>query len=131
MLCAARRGATCRPGGALGARSMSQADELTMKLGLRLFLQVLMHDIDQLLGRRGMRGIARLAGIDHVLANVILNDLGDKPVQGAAAGGGLLQDDGAFIVRIDCAFDGFDLTAHTFEPIQKLRFLFGDVTHNF
>lgn len=60
-----------------------------------------MHDIDEFLGRGDLRGITRLAGIDHVLANVVLNHFRDKAVQSAAAGGGLLQDGGAFIVRID------------------------------
>jgi hypothetical protein len=89
-----------------------------------------MHDIDKFLGRGDLRGITSLAWIDHVLADVVFNDLRDKAVQGAAARGGLLQDGGAFVVRIDGAFDGFDLTAHSFESIQKLGFFFCDVAHN-
>ena len=92
--------------------------------------QILMHDIDEFLGRGDLRGIARLARIEHVLANVVFNDLRDKAVQGAAAGGGLLQDGGTFVIRIDGAFDRFDLTAHALETIQELGFFFCDVAHN-
>jgi hypothetical protein len=89
-----------------------------------------MHDIDEFLGRRDLRGVTRLAGIDHVFSDVVLNELRDKAIQRAAAGGGLLQDRGTFIVRIDGAFDRFDLTAHAFDAIQQFGFFFGDVTHN-
>ncbi len=77
-----------------------------------------MHDIDEFLGSGHLWGITRLAGIDHVFTDVVLNDLRDKAIQGAAAGGGLLQDGGAFVVRINCALDGFELTAHSSDAIQ-------------
>ena len=89
-----------------------------------------MHDIDEFFGRSDLRSIARLTRVDHVLANVVLDDLRDKTVQGAAAGGGLLQDGGTFVIRIDGAFDRFDLTAHALETIQEFGFFFGDVAHN-
>ncbi len=90
-----------------------------------------MHDIDEFLGRGDLRGIARLTWVDHVLANVIFDDLRDKAVQGAAAGGSLLQHGGTFVIGIDGTLDCFDLTAHAFETIQELGFFFGDVAHNY
>ncbi len=89
-----------------------------------------MHDIDELLSGYDLRRVARLAGIHHVFSDVVLDDLRDKAIQGAAARGCLLKDRSAFVVGIDGALNRFDLAAHAFETIQKLGFFFGDVTHN-
>src|SRR5579862_4667763 len=55
---------------------------------LRLF-QIAVDDVDQLFGRLGARVIARGSRVDHVLADVILDDLGDEAVERSAAGGRL------------------------------------------
>jgi len=108
----------------------STGPRVALPVPLALPFQILMHDVDELLGGGDLRRIARLAWIDHVLANVVFNDLRDKAVQGAATGGGLLQYGGAFVIRIDGAFDRFDLTTHALETIQELGFFFCDVAHN-
>jgi hypothetical protein len=56
--------------------------------------------------------------IDHVFANVVLDNLRDESVQGPSTGGGLLKDRGTFVVRIDRAFHRFDLAAHALESIH-------------
>ena len=94
------------------------------------FLQILMHNIDQFLGRGDLRRIPRLARIDHMFTDVVLDDLRDKAVQGAAARGGLLKDHCAFVVGIDGTLDRLDLAPHAFEAIQELGFFFCDVAHN-
>jgi hypothetical protein len=45
---------------------------------------------------------------------VVLDDFRDESIECAAAGGRLLQDHGALVVRIDGALDCFELTAHAF-----------------
>lgn len=89
-----------------------------------------MHDIDEFLGRGDLRGIARITWVDHVFANMVFDDLRDESVQGAAAGGGLLQYGGTFVIGVHGTFDRFDLTAHALETIQEFGFFFGDVAHD-
>ena len=43
-----------------------------------------MDDFDQFLRRLPVRVIDRRGGIDHMLSDVIFDDLADKPFQGAA-----------------------------------------------
>jgi hypothetical protein len=60
---------------------------------LRALLHVGAHDLDQLLGGLGLllRGLLP-GGVEHVEAHVVLDDLGDQPVQRAARGGDGLED---------------------------------------
>ena len=69
----AAAGGWCAPG-VVGERARSIAPQP------RSLLQILMHDIDQFLGRGNLRGIPRLARIDHVFTDMVLNDLRDKAV---------------------------------------------------
>ncbi len=88
-----------------------------------------MNDLDELFGGKRLRGVAVRSRIDHVLADVVFYDFRDETVQGAAARGGLLEDGGAFVIRIHGALDGLNLPAHAFETVEKFAFLFGDMTH--
>ncbi len=88
-----------------------------------------MYDFDELFGRRDSRVIAVGPWVDHVLANVVLDHFRNKPIQGAAARGRLLQNVGALLARLDRALDGLDLTSQASDPIQKFGFFLADVTH--
>ncbi len=57
-----------------------------------------------------------------MLANVVLDHFRNKPIQGAAARGRLLQNVGAVLARLDRALDSLDLTSQASDPIQSLAF---------
>ncbi len=88
-----------------------------------LLFQVLVDDVDQFLS--GFRVWIAAGGIrvDHVLANMVLDDFGYKAVHGAPTGGRLLQDHGALLIGLDRTFDSLNLTAQPPDPIQQLGFL--------
>jgi hypothetical protein len=88
-----------------------------------------MHDFDEFFGREDLGRIATGARIDHVLTNVIFDHLGNEAVQGTPAGSGLLQDIRTLLIGIDRALNRFNLTAQSFDAIQKLHLFFRDVTH--
>jgi hypothetical protein len=94
-----------------------------------LSLQVLVNDLDEFLGREDLGRIAAGAWIDHVLTNVIFDDLSDEAVQRTPAGSGLLQDIRTLLICIDRPLNRFNLTAQSFDAIQKLHLFFRDVTH--
>jgi hypothetical protein len=48
---------------------------------------------------------------------MVLDDLCDESVQRAAAGGGLLQEVRALIIRVHSSFNRFNLTAKSFDTI--------------
>ena len=50
-----------------------------------------MNDLDQFLGRDRARIVMRRCGIDHMLPDMILDHLGDEPVERAAARGRLCR----------------------------------------
>ncbi|BCA63991.1 hypothetical protein HMP09_3225 [Sphingomonas sp. HMP9] len=79
-----------------------------------------MDDLDQRLGRDGAGIVMRGGGIDHVFADMILDHLGDEPVERAATRGGLLQDTRALRVFLDRAFERFDLFLQTADPVARL-----------
>ena len=64
-------------------------------------------------------------------ANVVLHHLGHQAVHGAAHRGDDLQHVGAADLGFERALDGFDLTADTPHPGQKLRFFANSVGHVF
>jgi len=72
----------------------------------------------------------RGALIDHVFPDVVLNHLGDKALQGATAGRGLLKDARAFLIIFNRPFDGFHLAADAAEAIEQLCLLMSDVGHD-
>jgi hypothetical protein len=78
-------------------------------------------DLDQFLGRRAPWVILSSRRIDHVLADMILDDFGDESVHGAAAGGRLLQHRGALFFLGHGALDGFDLPSTPLESIEQFR----------
>ena len=81
-----------------------------------------MHDLDQLFGGDHARIIALRVRIEHVLANVVLDHLGDEPVERAPARGCLLQDAGALVIRFHGALDSVDLAAQALQAVQQFRF---------
>ena len=91
--------------------------------------QIGVDDRDQLLGRLRPGIVARRIRIEHVLADMVLDHLGDEPVERAAAGGRLLENARAFGVGLDRALDRLELAAQPLEPVEELLFFFRDVTH--
>jgi hypothetical protein len=85
---------------------------------------------DEFLGRQYLRRLACCPWIEHVFANMILNDLGNESIQSPATGSGLLQDIRTLIIRIDRALNRFNLTAQSFHAVQKLCLFFRDMTHS-
>jgi len=81
-----------------------------------------MDDVDQLVGCLRIRIVARLALIDHVLANMVLDHFGDEAVKRAPARRRLLQNSNAFHIGFDCALDGVNLTAQALEPVEEFGF---------
>ena len=80
-----------------------------------------MDDLDQLLGSFGTGIAFGEIGIDQVLANVILEDLGDEPLQGSAAGGGLLKNPRTLFVALDSALDCLNLPLDALQAIEQFR----------
>lgn len=91
--------------------------------------QVGMNDRDQFLGGLGARIVARGIGVEHMLADMVLDHLGDEPIERTAAGGRLLKDARTFGVSLDRALNRLKLAAQSLEPVEQLLFLFRDVTH--
>ena len=69
----------------------------------RLLFQVLMDDLNELGGRRHAWVVALGPGVDDVLADVVLDHLRNEAIQGAPAGGGLLEYIGAVQAHLDMA----------------------------
>jgi hypothetical protein len=114
------------------AGAMSTVDVILVAhvcLAPNLLFQVLMDDLDELFGSRHARVVALGPRVDHVLANVVLDHLGNEAIQGTPAGGGLLKYIGTVLAHLDCALNGLELTAQASDAVQKLGFLFSDVAH--
>ena len=88
-----------------------------------------MDDRHQLFGGLNAGVVAWSQRVDHVLADVVLDDLGDEAVHRTAAGGGLLQHAGALGLFVDCALEGFELAADAAKAIEELGLLGRDVSH--
>ena len=88
-----------------------------------------MNDFDQLFGRESARVILGRSRVEHVFADVILDDLAYEAVKRAATGGGLLEDAGTFAVGLHCALDGFDLTTNALKPVEELDLLVRHMRH--
>src|SRR5579864_978388 len=88
-----------------------------------------MDDPDQLLCSVRPRIIARRLRVDNVLADMVLDDLGDQPVERAAAGRDLLQHGGAAGILLEGAFDGVELAADAANPVEQLLPLLLRMSH--
>jgi hypothetical protein len=75
-------------------------------------------EVDEVLGYflRGERGAT---GLQHVLADVVFEDLGHEAVDTAADVGEEHEDVGAVGVAAEGALDGVDLTADTFDAGEE------------
>ena len=82
-----------------------------------------MDDANQFLGGLPARVVVIGGGVDQVFADVVLDDLGDEAVHGAAAGCRLLEHERALLVVDARPFDRGDLSADAFEAIEKLCLL--------
>src|SRR5579863_3758796 len=72
-------------------------------------LEVGVNHVDQLVGGVGARSTRDSP--EHVLAYVILEDLGEQAVDGAARGGEQMHDVGTVRGALEGALDGLDLAA--------------------
>ncbi|MGC1387183.1 MAG: hypothetical protein WA807_04150 [Steroidobacteraceae bacterium] len=95
----------------------------------KLLFEIRVDDVDQFLRGHDTRIVPGRARIEHVLANVILNDLGDEAIQRTPTRGGLLKNAGALMIGLDRALERIDLTAQAFEAIQKFGLFFCNVAH--
>src|SRR5882724_9087231 len=94
-----------------------------------LLLQILVNNFDEFFSGQRLRCLAPRVWVHQMFANMVFDYLGDESVQGAAAGGCLLEDIGALIIRLDGSFDRLDLTAQSSDAIQQFGFFRRDVTH--
>src|SRR5262249_42602904 len=85
--------------------------------------QIRVDDLDQLLGGAVARVVGRRLRIDEVLVNVVLDDLGDEPVEGASTGRRLLQHGGAARLLLERALDRIDLAADAPDAVAQLLLL--------
>jgi hypothetical protein len=88
-----------------------------------------MDDLHQFLRGDGAGICAAGVRIDHVLADMVLDDFSDEAVESPATGCRLLQNVGTFSISFDRARDGVQLAAQAFDPVQELALLFRDVIH--
>ena len=88
-----------------------------------------MHDVDEFVRRCRAWVVWAGVRVDHVLANMVFDDFRYESVERAPAGSGLLQNVGAFLIGVDGALDGFDLTPQTLDAVTELGLFFRDVTH--
>src|SRR5277367_2792291 len=64
-----------------------------------------------------------------MFADVVFDHLADEAVHGAATGRSLLQNPRALAVAVHQPLDGVDLTSQSFQSVEQLGFLFGDMRH--
>ena len=88
-----------------------------------------MDDLDQFLGRLGMRIPGTSLWVHHMLADVALDDLGDEAVKSTAARGCLLEHRGAGRFLLQRTLDRVELPADAANPIQKLLLVFKCMSH--
>lgn len=88
-----------------------------------------MDDTDQLLGGAGARIVPRRFRIDHMLADMALDDLRDESVEGAAAGSRLLEDGRAPGFLLESAFNRVKLTADAPDTVEQLLLVFESMCH--
>jgi hypothetical protein len=86
-------------------------------------------DFDQLVGGSALGAVGWRCRVDQMLADVVLDHLGDEAVERPAAGRRLLQYAGTFAILFHRAFDRFDLPAQPLQAVQQFLFLFFDVAH--
>jgi hypothetical protein len=70
-----------------------------------------------------------LVGIDHVEADMAVQNLRHQGVDGASAGGNRVQHIGAFRAGFDCILDGFHLPAYATNAVQQLLFVPDDMSY--
>jgi hypothetical protein len=63
------------------------------------------NDLDDLFGREDLRSVPPCLRIDHMFADVILDDRRDAAIQRTPACGCLLKDVGTLIARLNRAFN--------------------------
>jgi hypothetical protein len=82
-------------------------------------------DLDDVVGGFfGGFGIVR-----HVIADVILHELGHEAVNSAAGGGEALEDVGAGVVFVEGAEGAFELADDFFGTVDEIEFFSGSMGH--
>jgi hypothetical protein len=86
-------------------------------------LQVGAQDLDKPLG--GTRAVGAWLGVraENVVAEFALHEFAHQTVDGAAAGGNLLQNRGALVAVLQRPLDGLHLTTDTARPAQEAIFI--------
>lgn len=88
-----------------------------------------MDDLDQLLGSLSAQVASRSLRVHDMLADMAFDDLSNEPVEGAAAGGCLLQYRGATGFLLKRALDGVELSANAPHPGQQFLLVFERMRH--
>src|SRR4051812_32965586 len=94
-------------------------------------LQVGSNDFDQIRGALGLLRILFMGGIDDVIADVVLEQFGGQPGDGAPDRGDQHQHVGAAELRLQSPLDGFELPPNAPNPPEKLRLVFDGVRHGY
>src|SRR5579859_6036661 len=85
--------------------------------------QVGMDDLGQLFGGKSARVVARRRRVHDMLADMVLDDLGDERVERPPAGRRLLQDRRAGGILVERPLHRLELTANPANPVQQLLLL--------
>src|SRR5579863_5800467 len=89
-------------------------------------LDIAMENLDEILGGAGFAGIDFGGFAENVETDFAVDDFDQQAVDGAAAGGNLLQDGGALAVFLERRADAFDLAFDAVDASQELAaFLHG------
>jgi hypothetical protein len=88
-----------------------------------------MDDLDQLFSGVRPRIIARRLRVDDMLADMILDDPGDEPVEGPTACRDLLQHGRAAGILLERALDGVELATDAANPVEELLPLLKNMRH--
>ena len=102
---------------------------LRWKLPFRFSFQVFLQNIKQLLGRLGLLGVWLASGINHMKADVPVEDFVDKSVHRASTSDQEVKDRGAVRFVLKRAFNGVDLSSQSAKSIQQFFLISRDVGH--
>ena len=88
-----------------------------------------MDDVDEFFGGNHSGIIGGQGGVDEMLADMVFDDLGDEPLQSAAAGRRLLEHPSAFAILLNGAFNRLNLSFDPLDAIEKFDLLPFNVSH--
>jgi hypothetical protein len=91
--------------------------------------QILVNDVDEIVGRHRLRGIRTTLWVNDMFPNVVLDHLGNEAIERPAAGRRLLQYPRTLVIRLNRALNCFDLTAQSFDAVEQLVPILCDMSH--